>query len=379
MIADRLKSCVRETDMVARFGGDEFAVLQEDVTSIVDTEALATKICRTIAAPLSIDGNQIHTGASIGIVPYQGDIVDPEAMMTKADLALYRAKTEGRDRFRFHIRELDDEVRERVMIGEGLHSAIENEELELYYQPQVELKSGLLVGLEALIRWNHPERGLLLPEQFIPIAESNGSILQIGQWVIEQVCRQIAVWQQQDIVPQVVAANISAGQFKLASNLDLVVAAALAKYGIAADQLELELTESVLMEATQRHSEEFERLRRVGVRLAIDDFGSGYSSFDYLRTFRATRNVARLKIDRRFVDGVTTDSDDATIVRAIVGLASALGVEVVAEGVETAEQRDFLISAGCKFAQGYHFGKPVPAAAATAILRRIHQPKAKIG
>ncbi len=230
-----------------------------------------------------------------------------------------------------------------------------------------------------MIRWNHPERGLLLPEQFIPIAESNGSILQIGQWVIEQVCRQIAVWQQQDIVPQVVAANISAGQFKLASNLDLVVAAALAKYGIAADQLELELTESVLMEATQRHSEEFERLRRVGVRLAIDDFGTGYSSFDYLRTFRATRNVARLKIDRRFVDGVTTDSDDATIVRAIVGLASALGVEVVAEGVETAEQRDFLISAGCKFAQGYHFGKPVPAAAATAILRRIHQPKANIG
>jgi len=300
-------------------------------------------------------------------------------MMTKADLALYRAKTEGRNRFRFHIRELDEKVRERVMIGEGLHSAIENEELELYYQPQVELKSGLLVGLEALIRWDHPERGLLLPEQFIPIAESNGSILQIGQWVIEQVCRQIAVWQQQDIVPQVVAANISAGQFKLASNLDLVVAAALAKYGIAADQLELELTESVLMEATQRHSEEFERLRRVGVRLAIDDFGTGYSSFDYLRTFRATRNVARLKIDRRFVDGVTTDSDDATIVRAIVGLASALGVEVVAEGVETAEQRDFLISAGCKFAQGYHFGKPVPAAAATAILRRNRQPKANIG
>lgn len=378
VIADRLKSCVRETDMVARFGGDEFAVLQEDVTSIVDTESLATKICRTIAAPLSIEGNQIHTGASIGIVPCQGDIADPEAMMTKADLALYRAKTEGRNRFRFHIRELDEKVRERVMIGEGLHSAIENQELELYYQPQVELKSGLLVGLEALIRWNHPERGLLLPEQFIPIAESNGSILQIGQWVIEQVCRQIAVWQQQDIVPQVVAANISAGQFKLASNLDLVVAAALAKYGIAADQLELELTESVLMEATQRHSEEFERLRRLGVRLAIDDFGTGYSSFDYLRTFRATRNVARLKIDRRFVSGVTSSSDDATIVRAVVGLARALGIEVVAEGVETAEQRDFLISAGCKFAQGYHFGKPVPAAAATAILRRSHQRKANI-
>jgi diguanylate cyclase (GGDEF)-like protein/PAS domain S-box-containing protein len=366
VVADRLKTCVRETDIVSRFGGDEFAVLQEDVDGVAGAEALASKICNAVAAPLSIAGNQVHSSASIGIVPYDGDTADPEAMMTKADLALFRAKTEGRNRFRFHIRELDEKVRERVMIGEGLHSAIEHDELELYYQPQVELKSGRLVGLEALIRWNHPTRGLLLPERFIPVAESNGSIIQIGQWVIERTCRQIAVWQEQRIRPQIVAANISAGQFKLASNLDCVVADCLAKYGIAADQLELELTESVLMDATQRHSAEFERLCRIGVRIAIDDFGTGYSSLDYLRSFR----VARLKIDRRFVGGVTTNSDDATIVRVVIGLARALGVEVVAEGVETAEQRAFLTSAGCQVAQGYYFGKPMPADATTALLRR---------
>jgi diguanylate cyclase (GGDEF)-like protein/PAS domain S-box-containing protein len=364
--AERLKACVRQTDMVARFGGDEFAVLQEDLANVAGAEVLAAKICRALAAPLSINGNQIHSGASIGIVPYQDEVDDPEAMMSKADLALYRAKSEGRDRYRFHMRELDEKVRERVKIGEGLHAAIENKELELYYQPQVELASGCLVGFEALIRWNHPERGLLLPDQFIPIAESNGSILQVGQWVIERACRQIAAWRRQRIAPAFVAVNVSTVQFKLASNFDGLVAASLAKYGVAPEQLELELTESVLMEATQRHCEEFERLRRLGVHIAIDDFGTGYSSLAYLRSF----SVSRLKIDRRFVAGVITNSDDATIVQAIIGLARALGIEVVAEGVETAEQCEFLISAGCQFGQGYHFGRPLPAADAAALSRR---------
>ena len=366
VVADRLKACLRETDMVARFGGDEFAVLQEDVTNQADSELLAAKICLSIAAPLSIEGNQIHSGASVGIVPYDTDVATPEAMMSKADLALYRAKSEGRDRFRFHIRELDEKVRERVVIGEGLHSAIENGELEMFYQPQMELKSGRLIGLEALIRWNYPIRGMLLPDQFIPIAELNGSILRIGQWVIDRTCRQIAEWDNEQIAPRTVAVNVSAGQFKLACNLDRVVADALLKYSVASDRLELELTESVLMEATQRHGEEFERLRRIGLRIVIDDFGTGYSSLDYLRSFR----VSRLKIDRRFVDGVTVNADDATIVRAVIGLAQALGIEVVAEGIETAEQRAFLLSNGCLIGQGYYFGKPMSPAAATTLLRQ---------
>ena len=207
---------------------------------------------------------------------------------------------------------------------------------------------------------------MLLPDQFIAIAESTGGIIQLGQWVIAQTCRQIASWRSKGIAPKTVAANVSAGQFKLASNLDRAVAAAFDEYDIPAGLLELELTESVLMEATQRHSAEVERLRSRGVRIAIDDFGTGYSSLDYLRSFR----VSRLKIDRRFVGGVVGNPDDATIVRAVIGLARALGVEVVAEGVETAEQCAFLSAAGCQFGQGYYFGPPVPAAAATALLRR---------
>jgi diguanylate cyclase (GGDEF)-like protein/PAS domain S-box-containing protein len=365
-VADRLRNCVRETDLVARFGGDEFAVLQDDITDVGSVEMLATKIGDSLTASFSIDGNQVHTSASIGVVPYCADVETPEAMMMKADLALYRAKDEGRNQFRFHVAELDRQVRERVMVGDDLRLAIERDEFELYYQPQVELASGRIVGLEALIRWNHPIRGLLLPSVFIPIAETNGSILPIGQWVIKQACRQIRLWRDQGIAPPLVAVNISAAQFKLASDLDRIVAASLATCDVAPCALELELTESVLMETTQKHNEALERLRRIGVRLAIDDFGTGYSSLGYLRSFP----VCRLKIDRRFIDGVTTNPEDATIVRATISLADELGIEVVAEGVETTEQQAFLMSAGCKLAQGYHLGRPMPVDRATELLRQ---------
>jgi diguanylate cyclase (GGDEF)-like protein/PAS domain S-box-containing protein len=364
-VAARLGDCVRETDLVARFGGDEFAVLQDDIVDVTSVERLAAKIRDALAAPYSIEGNQVRTTVSIGVVPYNKDIDGADAMMMKADLALYRAKDEGRDQFRFHVAELDRLVRERVTISEDLHQAIARREFELYFQPQVELSSGRLIGLEALIRWNHPTRGLLLPAAFIPIAETTGSILAIGKWVVEQACSQIGRWRDQGIAPASVAVNLSAAQFKLASGLDQVIAENLARYHVAANQLELELTESVLMETTQKHGEAFERLRQIGVRLAIDDFGTGYSSLDYLRSFR----VSRLKIDRRFVEGVTTNPDDAKIVRATISLAHELGMEVVAEGVQTAEQRQFLISAGCRLAQGNYLGEAAPADRITARLR----------
>jgi len=365
-VAERLKACVRETDMVARFGGDEFAVLQDDIADTGSVETLAAKIGEVIAAPYAIEGNQVSTSASIGIVPCCSDIATVDAMMMKADLALYRAKNEGRNQFRFHVAELDEQTRERMIIGEELRHAIARGELELFYQPQVELKSGWIVGLEALIRWNHPKRGLLLPAAFIPIAETSGSIVPIGEWVIEQACRQIKAWSDLNIAPPIIAVNLSGAQFKLASQLDQVVTENLARYNIAAERLELELTESVLIETTQRHGQAFKRLRQIGVRLAIDDFGTGYSSLDYLRAFR----VSRLKIDQRFIKDVTTSADDAAITRAAIGLAHELGIEVVAEGVETAEQRDFLLAAGCKVAQGYYFGRPVPAGAASDLLRQ---------
>ncbi len=215
---------------------------------------------------------------------------------------------------------------------------------------------------------------MLLPETFIPIAETTGSIVLIGEWVIEQACRQIKIWSDLGIAPPIVGVNLSGAQFKLASQLDEIVTANLARYHVAPERLELELTESVLIETTQRHGDAFKRLRKIGVRLAIDDFGTGYSSLDYLRAFR----VSRLKVDRRFITDVATSADDAAIVRATIGLAHELGIEVVAEGVETDKQREFLIAAGCKVVQGYYFGKPVPAATASDLLRhnfRMAQPR----
>ena len=365
-VARRLQACVRDTDMVARFGGDEFAVLQGDVEQIDDIETLASKIGRAIAEPCTIADSEIRTSVSIGIVPYRADITGVDAMMMKADLALYRAKNEGRNQFRFYVAELDQKTRERMLIGADLRHAVERGELELYYQPQVTLDSERIEGLEALLRWNHPTRGLMLPASFIPIAETTGSIAPIGEWVIAEACRQFRAWSQQKIAPPVVAVNLSGAQFKLATGLDQIVIDILNHYDVPPENLEIEITETVLIEGFRRHGDAFERLRRVGVRLAIDDFGTGYSSLDYLRSF----HVTRLKIDRSFIDSATTNADDAAIIRATLGLAQELGIEVVAEGVETAAQRDFLIAAGCRLAQGYYFGKPMAAATMTELLSR---------
>jgi EAL domain-containing protein (putative c-di-GMP-specific phosphodiesterase class I) len=244
--------------------------------------------------------------------------------------------------------------------------AIERDEFELYYQPQVEISSGGVVGLEALIRWNHPTHGLLLPSVFIPIAETTGSILPIGQWVIEQACRQMGLWRDQGMASPLMAVNISAAQFKLASDLDRIVAESLAKFGVPPCAPELELTESVLMETTQKHNEVLERLRRLGVRLAIDDFGTGYSSLSYLRRFP----FDRIKIDKSFIDDVATQSDSIEIVRAIMTLAKALGMSTIAEGVESTAQVDKLRELGCEQIQGYVFSPPRPAADVAGLLAR---------
>jgi diguanylate cyclase (GGDEF)-like protein/PAS domain S-box-containing protein len=365
-VAERLKGCLRDTDLVARFGGDEFAVLQDGVTDVSQVETFATKIGRALAQPFTLVGNQVCTSASIGVVPYRRDIVGPDAMMMMADLALYRAKDEGRNQFRLHVAALDDETRERMLMGEDLRHAVERGQLELYYQPEVELKSGALVGLEALIRWHHPRRGMMLPATFISIAESTGSIVEIGQWAVDTACRQIQAWNERGIAPPVVAVNLSGAQFKLAGHIDAMVADAMARYDVRPGQLELELTETVLVESIERHGETFKRLRQAGVRLAIDDFGTGYSSLNYLRSF----HVSRLKIAQRFIEHVTTCADDAAIVRAAIGLAHELGIEVLAEGVETQAQREFLIAAGCTFAQGFYFGRPGADTATDKILRR---------
>jgi diguanylate cyclase len=364
-VAERVRAVVRCTDVVARFGGDEFAVLQMGGSGFGPATRLATKLNQMLAAPFALDGNDVRISASIGIAQYSGELAEPDAIMVQADLALYRAKADGRNCFRFHSQELDRDLHERVEVSEQLRRSIERKELELYYQPQLDIVSGRIIGVEALLRWNHSTRGLLRPGAFMSIAERTGSIVAIGEWIVEQACRQIKAWEALGIAPGVLAVNFSAVQFKAAADLDAQIAATLRKWDVTPGQLEIELTESVLFEVTQQHREIFDRLRKVGVRIAIDDFGTGYSSLNYLTSYP----VNRLKIAQELVMGVISDTRYATVVRAAVHLAHELGIGCIAEGVETEGQVKFLISTGCKFAQGHYFGKPMPAARMTELFR----------
>jgi diguanylate cyclase (GGDEF)-like protein len=365
-VATRVQDAVRGNDVVARFGGDEFAILQSDANDLAAAGTLAAKIGKIVAEPYSVEGNEVHISASIGISRYTPDVAGPDAMMIQADLALYRAKADGRNCVRFHSAELDREVTERVIIAEELRGAVDRNELELYYQPQVEIRSGRIAGMEALLRWNHPTRGHIPPAVFIPIAERSGEIQMLGQWVFDAACRQLKSWQDAGVAPELVGVNFSALQFKGSADVDRDVGAGLDKWGIEPGKIEIELTESVLMDITQQHSARFERLRQLGVRIAIDDFGTGYSSLSYLAKYP----INRVKIAQELVFGVDTDSRSATVVRAAIRLAHELGIEVIAEGVETEGQEKFLLSAGCEHAQGYYFSRPVNAALATELLRR---------
>jgi diguanylate cyclase (GGDEF)-like protein len=364
-VASRVTGVTRENDIVARFGGDEFAVLQSDAHDFATAGTLAAKIGQMLAEPYCIDGNEVHISASIGISRYAPDVPEPEAMFIQADLALYRAKEAGRNCFRFYSADLDREVQERIVIADELRGAFDRSEFELHYQPQVELRSGRIVGLEALLRWNHPKHGWISPATFIPIAERTGQIQRLGQWVLDAACRQLRSWQDQDVAPKLVGVNFSTLHFKGSTDLDRQVAASLDKWGITPGMIEIELTESVLMDTTQQHNDRIERLREHGVRIAIDDFGTGYSSLSYLANFP----INRVKIAQELVFRVDTDSRSATVVRAAIRLAHELGIDVIAEGIETEGQEKFLLSAGCEHGQGYYYSRPVNAERATELLR----------
>ncbi|HEX3506567.1 MAG TPA: EAL domain-containing protein [Xanthobacteraceae bacterium] len=364
-VAARVRGAIRENDVVARFGGDEFAILQSDVGGLDAAGVLAAKIGQILAEPYDIDGNTVHISASIGISRYAAEVAGPEAMMIQADLALYRAKEDGRNCYRFHNAGLDSQVQERVLIADELRGAHFRDELELYYQPQVDLRDGRIIGLEALLRWNHPKRGQIPPAVFIPIAERTGQVQLLGQWVLDAACRQLRAWLDEGIAPALVGVNFSALHFKASTDLDGEVAASLGKWDIAPNLVEIELTETVLMDITQQHNDRFERLRHLGVRIAVDDFGTGYSSLSYLANYP----INRVKIAQELVAGVDTDTRSAAVVRAAIGLAQELGIQIIAEGVETEGQEKFLLSAGCVYGQGYRFGRPVAAAQATALLR----------
>lgn len=366
-VAKRLESTTREIDLVGRPGGDEFAVLQTDLSDPADAGALAAKIRAALAVPFHLAGNELHLTASVGISTYAPDIASADDMLAQADLALYRAKDEGRDQYRFHSEELDAQVRERVSIAEELRVAIERDEIELYYQPQVELHTGRIVGMEALVRWNHPTRGLLEPAAFIAVAEKSGAMMAIGQWVLDCACRQMSLWRKAGIAPPVLAVNVSVAQLKTANEFVQSVGDTLAKWNLEPADLELDVTEAILAHATLAQNDVLERLRALGVKIAIDDFGTKYSSLDYLRTYR----VSRLKIPQRIVDAATQDPNDGAMVRAIIGIARELDIDVVAQGVETEAQWSFLSATSPKAkVQGFYYSKPVPAERAAQLLRR---------
>jgi diguanylate cyclase (GGDEF)-like protein/PAS domain S-box-containing protein len=367
-VAERLIGLSRTSgDLVARFGGDEFAVLQTAVSDPSDAGAFAARILRELAEPYGL-GTELHITASIGISVYSREVSGPEEMIKQADVALYRAKELGRNQFHFHSEELDVTTIERVMLGGDLRHALDRGELEIYYQPQVEIDTGRIVGLEGLARWHHPTRGLLCPTRFIPIAEKNGTIQPLGRWVIDNVCRQIAAWRGQGLSPPTIAINVSAEQFKSTPEFDQELSQKLQHWGVEPSDIELELTESVLMETTRQHGKIIDRLRALGVAIAIDDFGTGYSSLGYLRAY----HVNRIKIAQEFVRDLQEDTGDVAIVRAAIGLGRELGIAVIAEGVETKLQLDILAAAGCRYVQGFYFSRPVTAKKAAELLRQGH-------
>jgi diguanylate cyclase (GGDEF)-like protein/PAS domain S-box-containing protein len=363
-VAERLLASTRPSDTVARFGGDEFAVIATDVDDLSVASRLADKLIKVISEPYNVNGVPVRTSASIGIALHAAGSTDAETMLSHADLALYSAKAEGRSEHRSFTVAMDTEVRTRVALGAELHDAIANGQLFLLYQPQVHLGSGRVVGVEALVRWRHPVRGVLGPGLFIPVAEQTGVIGKLGQWVLATACRQAKAWLDAGAPSPRVAINVSSLQFKTALAFETDIHAALAENALSPEHLELELTETVLMDAYREHANLLLRLRRSGLTIAIDDFGTGYSSLDYLRRFP----VNRIKIAQEFVRDLEMGTGDAAIVKATIGLARELGIEVIAEGVERLRQLELLQAWGCGEAQGYYFAKPLPPDRVTALL-----------
>ncbi len=364
-VANRLRSCTRENDVVARLGGDEFAILQTDVQEPAAAGNLAATIQAALTRPYQIGGSDLHVTASIGISPYTATSAGPDAMLAQADLALYRSKDEGRNCYRFHSADLDNEVLERVTLAVELRQALERNELQLHYQPQVEIASGKVVGMEALVRWHHPTRGLLPAAAFIEVAEKTGTIIPLGQWVLNEACKQMRAWRDEGLSLPVVTMNLSLAQLKNSHELLRDVAAALDRYWLEPSDLSFDVTEAMLAQITLMNNDVLTELRRLGVGIAIDDFGSEYSSFDYLRTY----SVSFLKITQAMIEAADNDPVHAATIRAILSLARELGIGVIAEGVETAEQHG-RSRATSTVGQGFYFSAPMSVEAANQLLRR---------
>lgn len=363
VVAERLSSAVRKSDVVARFGGDEFAVLATQLHEANEAAALASKLLQALEAPFMLGSNRIVSGASIGIALYPHDGTDAASLMSHADVALYCAKAEGRGDYRFFTDSMDLETRERVNLLAELREAIDSQQFFLAYQPQVLIDGGQVTGLEALLRWRHPRRGILSPDAFIGEAERGGVIAPLGEWVLGEACRQAGAWLRAGILPPSVGVNLSMAQLRAPAAFEQLVAVRLSENGVPAQRLELEVADNQLLSA-ENPPEALARLRSLGVRLALGDFGAGCSSLWQLGRFKADR----LKIARALVRSLES-REAAAVVRAAIGLGRELGMRVIAEGVETERQTRLLASWGCEEAQGYHFARPLAAADVEPLLR----------
>ncbi|MDX1368686.1 putative bifunctional diguanylate cyclase/phosphodiesterase [Pseudomonas sp.] len=354
-VGERLGAQLGEGMTLARLGGDEFGLLCENCLDAPQAASLAQQLLNSLGAPFNLEKHEFYMSASIGISLFPGDAENLEQVLRNADSALSKAKSSGREGYAFYTQELTEFARHRIDLVSALHHALDHQELRVYYQPLHDMASGELIGAEALVRWQHPQRGLVAPGEFIPIAEDSGLIGAIDAWVLQQACRQMVLWKNQAHAPRFVAVNVSSRLFSR-GGLDLQVARVLADTGLDPTCLELEVTESAVMDNPDAALTLLERLRALGVRLAIDDFGTGYSSLARLKRLP----VHKLKLDISFVRGLPHDSDDVAITRAVVALGHSLDLKVLAEGIERPEQMEFLRQIGCDYGQGYLFGRPQP-------------------
>lgn len=353
-VANRLSNWARDSDTISRWGGDEFIIMLDKMGSSSDVSYVVEKIKYSLSQSYTLNDQQVFVTPSIGISLFPDDGKDVNVLLEKADAAMYNVKESGRNNFCFYSQSLETEAKERLLLETELRQALENDEFEVYFQPQVSLVSGRIAGVESLIRWKHPKKGMLNPDQFISLAEESGLIVPMGQWIVKAVCRQLKIWKDKELPLLKIAINISARQFAQKDLVSMIIEE-IELHGIDGTLLQLEITESMIIQDISLVVEVMDELKSVGVSMAIDDFGTGYSSFEYLKKLP----IDKLKIDKSFIANVTNNLDDASIVQAVVAMAHNMNMEVIAEGVETEEQVKFLLKNKCDYAQGYLFSKPL--------------------
>jgi diguanylate cyclase (GGDEF)-like protein len=355
IVAERLRSRTRKSDTVARLGGDEFTVVLEGIHTAHDASLVAQELIDIVSLPITVQEQELFVTPSIGIAIYPQYGGDPESLIKNADMAMYRAKRQGRNTYRFYTTDTDGKASKNLALDSSLRRALDRGEFLLYFQPQVEVETRQVIGVEALLRWQHPERGMIYPEEFIPLAEENGMIVPIGEWVLRSACNQNKAWQQAGLKPVYMGVNLSARQFRQKSFIAMV-AAIMEESQLDPKYLDLELTESLLFESNGASASRLADLKSLGINISIDDFGTGYSSLSYLKCFP----ISTLKIDKSFVGDIPKNTEDAAIASGMIALAHGLQVKVTAEGVETQAQLDFLRDRGCDFIQGHFITPPVP-------------------